>query len=308
MPQDLDDFDLEPTRRSADEETVTPYRPEPPSGGGIGFPAILALLAVVAIGLLGVVFLVFRHPAKPQASPTPAPLASVAAPAASASPSPAPEIALPSLADSDAFVRSLAAALSAHPELARWLAHTGLVRTLTAVVANVAEGASPRAHLEFLAPKQRFRAARRPARLIVPDPAGFAGYDRFADAVASVDPAAAAALYRTLLPLFEAAYVELGHPEGGFDAVLDRALAALLAVPVLRADVELVPHAIGFRYADPRLESLSPAQKQLLRIGPRNVRVVQGQLRALRAALAAAPGITPEEAPAAAGSAPPAAP
>ena len=286
MPDDLDDFDLEPTRRQEDDETVRPYRPEPEKKRGLFFPATLAAVAVVAIGLLAVVFLVFRHPSTPKATATPAPLAAGPAPLAEASPSVAPEVPLPPLDESDGFVRQTAAGLSAHPELARWLSRTALVRTLTAVVVNVAEGETPRPHLEFLAPKQRFRAARRPARLIVPDPAGFAGYDLFGDAVASVDAAAAANGYRGLAPLFEAAYAELGHAGGGFPAALDRAIRSLLAVPVLREDVELVPHAIGFRYADPKLEALTPAQKQFLRTGPRNVRLVQGKLRELQAALA----------------------
>ena len=287
MPGDLDDFDLEPTRRQAEEETVRPYRPDPEKKrSGPFFPATLALVAVIATALLAVVFFVFRHPSTPKAGPSPAPGAAVPGSVA-ASPSPAPEIALPSLDESDAFVRQVAAALSAHPEVARWLAGTALVRTLTVVVVNVAAGETPRPHLEFLAPKQRFRAARRPARLLVPDPAGFAGYDLVGDAMASVDAQGAVKAYRTLAPLFEAAYVELGHPDGGFPAALDKAIRALLAVPVLRDDVELVPHAIGFRYADARLEALTPAQKQFLRLGPRNVRLVQGQLRELQAALAA---------------------
>jgi hypothetical protein len=292
MPDDLDDFDLEPTRRQNEEDTVRPYRPDPEKKpSGLFFPATLALVAVVAMALLAVVFFVFRHPSKPAAGPTPAPVAAAPAPAVGASPS--PEVTLPSLDDSDGFVRQLAAGLSAHPELARWLARTALVRTLTAVVVNVAAGETPRPHLEFLAPRQRFRAARRPARLLVPDPAGFAGYDLFGDAVASVDAVGAANGYRTLAPLFEAAYVELGHPEGGFTAALDQAIQALLAVPVLREDVELVPHAIGFRYADPKLEALTPAQKQFLRIGPRNVRLVQGKLKELAAALAPAAAAAP---------------
>jgi hypothetical protein len=284
MPDDLDDFDLEPTRRQGDEETVRPYRPEPGRKRGLLFPATLAAVAVVAIALLAVLFLVFRHPA-PKASLSPAPLAAAPGPLAAASPTATPGPPLPALDESDDFVRQLAAGLSAHPELARWLARASLVRTLTAVVVNTAEGETPRPHLEFLAPKQRFRVARRPARLIVPDAVGFAGYDLFGDAVASVDAAAAAGAYRSLAPLFEAAYVELGHPEGGFPAALDKAIRALLAVPVLRDDVELVPHAIGFRYADAKLEALTPAQKQFLRIGPRNVRLVQGKLRELAAVL-----------------------
>jgi hypothetical protein len=284
MPDDLDDFDLEPTRRQEDEETVRPYRPDPEGKRGLLFPGTLAAVAVVAIGLLAVVFLVFRHPSTPKATASPAPLAGSPAPLAKASPSSA--VPLPSLEESDAFVRQLIAGLSAHPEIARWLSRTALVRTLTVVVVNVADGETPRPHLEFLAPKQRFRAARRPPRLIVPDPGGFAGYDLFGDAIASIDAAATATAFHTLTPLFETAYVELGNPEGGFPAALDKAIRALLAVPVLRDEVELVPHAIGFRYADPKLEALTPAQKQFLRIGPRNVRLVQGKLREIAAALA----------------------
>jgi hypothetical protein len=287
MPDDLDDFDLEPTRRQAEEDTVQPYRPDPEKkSGGLFFPATLALVAVVATALLAVFFFVFRHPSKPAVGPSPAPVTAAAAPPAASSPSPAPPVTLPSLDESDAFVRQVAAGLTAHPELARWLSRTALARTLTVVVANVAAGETPRPHLEILAPTQRFRAARRPARALVPDPDGFAGYDPFADAVASVDANGAANGYRALAPLFEAAYVELGHPEGGFAAALDKAIRALLAVPVLREDVVLVPHALGFRYADPELEGLTPAQKQFLRVGPRNVRLVQGKLRELATALA----------------------
>ncbi len=38
---------------------------------------------------------------------------------------------------------------------------------------------------------------------------------------------------------------------------------------------------LSFRYERDDLEALSPAQKQLLRMGPRNVRIVQDQLRAV---------------------------
>jgi hypothetical protein len=293
MPDDLDDFDLEPTRREAEDDTVRPYRPDPETkSSGLLFPATLALVAVVATALLAVVFFVFRNPSKPAAGASPVPLAA-SGPSAGASPSPAPPITLPSLDESDAVARQVAAGLSAHPELARWLSRTALVRTLTVVVVNVAAGETPRPHLEFLAPRQRFRAAGGPARLLVPDPGGFADYDLFADAVASVDAGGAANGYRALAPLFETAYVELGHPEGGFAAALDKAIRALLAVPILREDVELVPHALGFRYVDPKLEGLTPAQKQLLRVGPRNVRLLQGKLRELAAALAPAAPATP---------------
>ena len=280
MP-DFDDFDLD---RTPDREGAPrPYRPSPsPPPRGRLFPALLALLAIVAVGLLAVVFFVFRTPAGRKASvATPSPPALPAA-------TPAPTSLLPSLDDSDGFARDIAAGLAAHPELAFWLARTALIRTLTVVVVNVAEGDSPRPHLDFLAPKQRFRAGSR-GRRTTPDPRGFEGYNTFAHVVASLDAQACARGYRTLEPLFETAYRELGHPEGGFATALDRAIHALLAAPVLGEDVALVPHAIGFRYVDPRLEALTAAQKQFLRTGPRNVRLVQGKLRELAAALAPRP-------------------
>jgi DUF3014 family protein len=277
---DLDDFRTKGTSSDEPVEMVPPYLPD--EKRGFLFPATLAIIAVVAVGLLAVVYFVFRNPAAPKATPRPAPSVATPAPVASAT----PPVQLPALDESDAFVRQTASGLSAHPEVARWLGRTALVRTLTAVVVNVADGETPKPHLEFLAPKQRFRAARRPGHVIVPDSAGFAGYDAFGDAIASADATVAANAYRTLEPLFDAAYVDLGHPEGGFRRPLDKAIKALLAAPVLPADVEIVPHAVGFRYADPKLEALTPAQKQFLRIGPRNVRLVQGKLRELQAAFA----------------------
>ena len=209
--------------------------------------------------------------------------------AATPLPTPAPTAAplvLPALDESDDFVREMVTALSAHSELARWLAQTALVRTLTAVTVNVATGESPRPHLLFLAPKTRF-AATRAGRTLVPDPGSFAGYDVMADAVASLDPAATAALYRNLEPLFEVAFKDFGMPDTRFRTILHQAIDNLLAVPELPADVALVPHATSFRYGNPRYEQLSPAQKQFLRMGPKNVKVIQGQLRGFQQALRA---------------------
>jgi len=281
MP-DLEDFEIERTRD--DDGSPAPYRPEPPEKPrGLLFPTTLALGAVVAIGLLGVLFFVFRSPKAPAPAPSVVPPLSTPTPA-EASPEPTPPVVLPSLEESDPFVREQVGALSKNAELARWLGRSRLVRTLCVVVLNVASGESPRPHLEFLAPKQRF-ATRRSGGRIVPDPAGFAGYDAIAAAVTSVDARAAASTYRTIEPLFDAAFEEFGEPGVRFRSVLDQAIANLLAVPVLDDGVELVPHATVFQYADPRLERLSPAQKQFLRMGPGNVRQVQGRLREIAAVL-----------------------
>jgi hypothetical protein len=65
-------------------------------------------------------------------------------------------------------------------------------------------------------------------------------------------------------------------------------------VPIVDGQVRLLPKGIGYRFADPNLERLTPAQKQLLRAGPRNVRIVQSALRQLAQALGVPPGRLPE--------------
>jgi hypothetical protein len=177
-------------------------------------------------------------------------------------------------------------AISSNADLARWLAQSHLVRIATAVTVNVATGESPKPHLRFLEPRTRF-AARREGTTLVPDPAGFSGYDAMADAIASLNPAATAEAYHSLEPLFDIAFQDFGMPDMRFRTILHRAIDNLLAVPVPGPEVELVPHANTFRYRDPRYEQLSPAQKQFLRMGPRNVRVVQARLREVKAALGA---------------------
>ena len=72
---------------------------------------------------------------------------------------------------------------------------------------------------------------------------------------------------------------------GRFDDVLAKAIQTLLATPVVDGEIELRPKVVTYAFADPRLEALSPAQKHFLRMGPRNVRLIQGELRTLAGAL-----------------------
>ncbi|MCR4295310.1 MAG: DUF3014 domain-containing protein, partial [Elusimicrobia bacterium] len=66
----------------------------------------------------------------------------------------------------------------------------------------------------------------------------------------------------------------------------------LLAAPPLEGDVALVEgkKGLGWAYADAGLEGRSAAQKQLMRMGPKNQAAVQAKLRALTLALGASAG------------------
>lgn len=196
------------------------------------------------------------------------------------------EIELPALNDSDSLVAELVEQLSAHPDVARYLVGEELVRRFTATVDNIAQGTSPRPHLPALAPQERF-TARAEGGVQRPTAESYRRYDVLAEIFVSLDSEGSAELYRQLEPLITESYRELGYPDADFDATLRTAIDHLLAAPVPPPGAELRPRGIGrsFEYADERYESLSPAQKHLLRMGPDNVRRVQRKLRELRASL-----------------------
>jgi hypothetical protein len=174
-----------------------------------------------------------------------------------------------------------------------WLPTTGLIRNFTVVVANIADGATPAKQLKVLRPQGPFRIMPRGSTTVV-DPRSYDRYSTIADAVASVDPAGAARLYATLKPRIEDAQRDLGSADT-FDHTLERAIVALLNTPVLDGSEALKPKGkgIGYGYADERLESLTPAQKQLLRMGPRNVRVIKAKLHDIALALGIPPAHLP---------------
>ena len=111
------------------------------------------------------------------------------------------------------------------------------------------------------------------------DPARYHRYDGYAAAVDGLDAVGTARLYLTLKPRIVDAYRTLGYPNGDFDPVLAKAIALLLAVPSIDRPIPVREKIITYAFVDPELEGLSAAQKQLLRMGPQNIALVQQKLR-----------------------------
>ena len=265
---------------------------EPPMPRPVARPSWLWLVAVpLLVGTAAAFFLVASHrnrqvPSQTTRADTPRqalvrPLGGTAA-----------NIDVPPLDQSDPVVRELVKQLTSHPRIAAWLATDGLIRTFTVSVENVSGGSTPAARLRVWRPQSAFEIVARGRELQIA-PASYQRYDDLADAAASIDPAGAARLYATLKPRIEEAHRDLGYPDTSFDRTLEQAIVSLLRTPVPDAAPRLEPKGIGYAFVDPRLEGLTPAQKQLLRMGPRNVRLIQSSLRQIALAL----GIPPERLP-----------
>jgi hypothetical protein len=272
-----------------DEERTEEPKEEPRRIWGLA-AAILVILAVVA-GLYYVLFMKKTdRPAAATAAEAPGPAVEEKAPAA---PGLEP-LAFPAvpLAASDAAVREFAAALSVEPEFAKWLLTKDLIRKFVVSVDNVANGLSPKPHIDFYEPAGDFRVARTKTGTFV-DPASYTRYAAVVGIIRSLDAAAAARLYRAVDPLIQEAYNELGYPGVDFDDTLVRAMGELLETPVVDGPIRLEQKVLSYAMTDPALEGLSPAQKQLLRLGPNGVQAAHDKIKALAGALDIAPSKLP---------------
>ncbi|WP_242396368.1 DUF3014 domain-containing protein [Anaeromyxobacter oryzisoli] len=173
---------------------------------------------------------------------------------------------------------------SAHPLYRRALLGDDVLSRWVVVLDDLAEGASPRRALELLAPDQPFTVSGSGGSEAIAA-AAYARYDAFGDAVASVDVTILARAYHALHPAIETAYRALGYPPGALDRATARALRRIVDAPVMDGEVIVVNRGGLFVFANPALEQLPPVEKHLLRIGPRNTRLLQDKARALQQAL-----------------------
>lgn len=216
----------------------------------------------------------------------------VEAPTATPAPAPTPTLAErlserlqgTTLKTSDAVVRELVSELSSNPKLAAWLANEDLVRRFVAAVDNTANGVSPISQLGFLRPKGKFQVTEKGDDVTI-DPKSWSRYNLVTQVFISLDTEGTAALYRELEPLIDDAYAEISPPGSRFSDRLDAAFDHMLDVTPPSGEIEVKRKVVTYVYVDDSLESLSGAQRQLLRMGPENVLLIKAKLRDLKAAL-----------------------
>jgi hypothetical protein len=245
-------------------------------------------VTVIAILILGY-FLFLAPPAReksiaeteltPREIPQPAEPA-VPAPAASQDFSPLQL----DLNQSDPAVRELLAAAQVPDLLREWSRQKELLRSLVVAVDNVAQGQSPAGQLAFLAPREKFSVIEKNG---VPclGPRSYRRYDKLVNVFIAIPDATLIFWYRKLSPTLESAFRELGYPGITFAQRLKQAGEQLERVPVIKEDALLEKKVLSYAFADRELEDLNPAQKHLLRLGPRNVARIQKKMRSFIAAI-----------------------
>jgi hypothetical protein len=273
-----------------------------------GFPLRSLLLAAGIVVLVAVLYLTLGEdsPPAPEPVPTPAPQPVRESPtpqpvvavtpnipvqvvepelvAEVAPQAPAPEQPPLTLENSDEALRDALSEASATPLLLGVLETDNLLQRSTGVIDGLNRGVLLRKILPLPALAKPFAVRNEAGRQLM-DPAGFERYNSYANAIAELDTGSLVSNFHRFRPLFESAYAELGLPREEFDNAVIRALDRILSTPELTGPVVLERKSVMFTYADPALEGLAPLQKQLLRMGPANLRQVKAQAGALREGL-----------------------
>ncbi len=188
-----------------------------------------------------------------------------------------------SLNESDPWLREQLPRVNPDPTFKRWLDLTpDLFRKFVLLTDQISQGRVPRKTFTFWTPKEPFKVTQTPEGKTIVDPTGYHRYDLLAEVVDAFDMELAWRLYQIVRPLVQEAFAEIAPPGKQFDQVLLAATEHLLSTPQPRGDIALVKPSVMYKYADPELEALSAAQKQLLRMGPINATMIKHKLGLLR--------------------------
>ncbi len=193
---------------------------------------------------------------------------------------------LPALADSDAPFLDRLSALAGGADIGRLLLTPNVVRRFVATIDNLPRPLVAAQVMSVRPAEGAFAVDADPDNGRAAIGAGNAArYAPYLAALKATDTAQLAALYKQYYPLFQAAYRDLGYPDGYFNDRLVDVIDHLLATPEPAAPLTLLQPGVLYEFANPDLQARSAGQKALLRLGPDNERLVKAKLRELRGAI-----------------------
>jgi hypothetical protein len=217
--------------------------------------------------------------------PEPEPVAT-AEPAPEPAPEPEPEPEPPTTEEIDERLRESLNSAGADDSgiLASALAAPFMLDRGVSAIDQVARGYVPLRALNLPRPSGQYTVTREGQQRFV-DESAYDRYDRLVDGITALNPAQLATAFQRHRELLAEGYAALGYPADAMDNAVIAALDAILATPVIRQPLELRTKGALYAYVDPDLESRSDLQKQLLRMGPDNLEVLQRWAQDLRTAL-----------------------
>jgi hypothetical protein len=181
------------------------------------------------------------------------------------------------LLGSDPVVRQAIIKLS--PGLTTWLNTDQLIRRFFLIVNDFSQSQRVSRHMSFLRLQEPFFVEQNGNDLYIA-PKNYQRYKSLTEAIKAVDAKKAANLYRRFRTLLLQVLAELGFAKDiTLESVVKKAAAEIIAAPVIEGQIMLIRPSVYYRFADPKMEAFNPVQKQMIRMGPENTRIIQAKCR-----------------------------
>jgi hypothetical protein len=240
--------------------------------------AWILVLAVIGIGFAIYYYknqltdMVAISPVPPQASPALSEIKSSNAAAhypvpsegaSNSGASPAPGTAsLPDLDASDETLQDALAQLLGKDSFNSLFTHTGLVRKMVISVDNAAaEHPLSSETSVFLPLEGKFKTGK--GQELTLSPSNYSRYQPYIAVARAIDPEKMVSVYFHFYPLFQSAYRDI-NPKKYFNDRLVEVIDKLLETPEVSDPIKLTIESVRYKFADPKIESLTVGQKLLV--------------------------------------------
>lgn len=200
-----------------------------------------------------------------------------------------PEVPLPTLDQSDSWIREKLPTITWRNELLKLIVDDDMVRRFVVFTDNFAKGNVAYQHSILVKPTTKFTA-----QVVEEDGQATIQWDEnvtkrfslYVDLLRTIDSDLLVQWYIELKPLIDQAYAELGYPDENFTEVLHEAITRVLDMEIPKESLALVRPSVMYKYKDQDIEQLSDADKLLLRIGKDNLLVIKSVLLEINEKLA----------------------
>lgn len=182
-----------------------------------------------------------------------------------------------------AIKQGLITALRA-PLLSTLIVNDSILANMVASVNNTAQGTLPENVSLLTPPATEFSVFKQADNQFI-TPESFTRYNVYAQTFAEIETEDMLALLDQYELQIMAQFEQIALPNAKFTSTLINAINRLLDTPTVNLPIPVISDSAMYKFANPQLEALLPAQKQLLRMGPDNMRLVKAKLRELRTAL-----------------------
>lgn len=193
-------------------------------------------------------------------------------------------VVLPMLEESDSVFRQDVMRLN--PEFFPLVNAQNLLRLWLVSINDLSQNLRPYKHFQHFKLSEPFQVATDESGDYIAEQS-FQRYNALVKAVDKVETKEIIGLFKKFRPLLQQVFVDFNYPETDkVEDVINKAASNILQAPILEGKIRVVKSTLRYKFADQNLEALSPVQKQMIRMGPENTRIVQNKLRKLMGALA----------------------